>query len=441
MRGDSSPLPRRTLLRTGAAAVALPFLEAMTPMRGASASRRTRLVAIEMVHGAAGSTEYGRSRNLWSPAAVGDRFELTPTLRSLEPFRDRLTIVSNTELGGAEPHSPAEEGDMVDHARSSAAFLTGAHPVRKATGEVECGPSLDQLYARRAGAQTPIRSLELSVEGLRDAPDLSWPVGYSPAYHQAISWIDAWTPALPEARMSAVFARLFGAPPSTDPGAGSLLDGVSPQVRRLRRRLSLTDRVRVEAHLAEVRDLERRIALFERAQEDREPPNPSFVEQVRILSDLVVLAFASDLTRVCSLKLGLDRSQRIYAESGVRTPFHTASHHREDPERILEFARLNAFHVQQIAYLLHRLNETADDGQPLLDRSLVLYGSPMGDSHVHAHTFLPVFLAGRADGAIQGNRHVICEPGVPFANLLLTVARRLDLPLERLGESTGEIAI
>lgn len=443
MQKTGSALPRRTVLRGAGAVIGLPFLEAMIPggvAKGREA-RRPRLVAIEMVHGAAGSTDVGRSRNLWSPAASGSDFDLTPTLQSLAPFRDHLTIVSNTRLGGIEAHSTAEDGDGVDHARSSAGFLTGAHPIREASAMVSCGPSLDQLFARHVGSKTPIPSMELSIEELKEPPEPSWPAGYSPAYRHAISWRDARSPVLPEARMSLAFARLFGPASATDVASGSILDGIVTGAKRLQARLSVADRQLVDAHLTDVRDLEKRITRFEREQAGPEPAPASYIEQFRMMSDLVALAFAADLTRVFSLKLGLDRSQRVFAESGVTTPFHTASHHRYEPEKLEAFARINEFHVRQIAYLLDRLNGIHDDGETLLDRSLTLYGSPMGDSHVHGHANLPIFLAGRADGVLRGNQHVLCKPDEPMANLLLTVARRLGLSLDRLGESTGEIAI
>lgn len=441
MRSTRFALPRRTLLRGAGAAIALPFLEAMLPAgRSSGSARRQRLIAIEMVHGAAGSTEYGRSRNLWSPARTGTDFEFTPTLRSLAPFRDHLTIISNTKLHGAESHSSAEEGDGVDHARSSAAFLTGAHPLRMSGGDIACGPSLDQLVARHIGRATPLRSTHMSVEELKEPAEPSWPEGYSPAYRHAISWSDARSPVLPEAKISHAFVRLFGVAPA-NPNEGSLLDAVAADAQRLHASLGSPDRQRVAAHLDDIRALERRIVQFETAQSAPEGPPPSYIEHFRILSDLVTLAFATDLTRVSTLKLGLDRSQRVYAESGVATPFHKASHHRQEPDLVETFARLNAFHVAQLAYLLDRLNATSDAGDTLLDRSLVFYGSPMGDSHVHGHENLPILLAGRAEGAISGNRHLACAPGTPMANVLLSVAHKFGVPLKRVGDSTGTIDI
>lgn len=442
-------LPRRTVLRGATTVVALPFLQAMAPLSASAAARdrprKPRLLAIEMVHGAGGSTAYGLSRNLWSPESIGRGFAFTPSLAALAPFREQVTIVSNTELRPADSLSPTEDGDSVDHARSSAAFLTGAHPVRSAEGRIHTGPSIDQIFAHSLRGKTHIGSLELTVEDLDEPPDPVWPQGYSPTYRHAISWIDARTPAMPEVSPGKVFARLFGAVPGNAAQGGSVLDAVIDPVRKLRGDLAGEDRHRLAAHLEDIRVLERSIHDFEGMKRDAASAEtgdpPSFPDHVRILGELTRLAFAGDLTRVATLKLGLDRNQRIYPESGVMTPFHTASHHRQEPERIEAFARLNAFHVAQIADVISRLDRTGDGDASLLQRSLVLYGSPMGDSHVHAHSHLPVFLAGRADGAMEGGRHVACAPGTPFADLLRTILALLDAPVERIGDSVGLVSI
>ncbi|MET3667216.1 DUF1552 domain-containing protein [Caulobacter sp. 1776] len=443
------PLPRRTVLRGATAAVALPFLQAMTPPSASTAARerprKPRLLAIEMVHGAGGSTAYGRSRNLWSPEGEGRDFVFTPSLAALAPFREQVTIVSNTDLRPAGSLSPAEDGDGVDHARSSAVFLTGAHPARNIEGKVLAGPSIDQIFARSLRGQTRISSLELTVEDLGEPPGPVWPQGYSPAYRHAISWIDARTPAMPEVSPGKVFARLFGAVPADAAQGGSVLDAMIDPARKLHGDLAGEDRHRLAAHLQDIRDLERSIHDFagmKRAASNGEAGGPlSFPDHVRILGELTRLAFAADLTRVATIKLGLDRNQRIYPESGVMTPFHTASHHRQEPEQIEAFTRLNAFHVAQVADLIGRFDRTGDGEASLLQRSLVLYGSPMGDSHVHAHSYLPVFLAGRADGAIEGGRHVVCAPGTPFADLLRTIVARLDAPVGRIGDSVGLVPV
>jgi len=443
-------LPRRTVLRGAAVAVALPFLQAMVPLSASAAargrSREPKLLAIEMVHGAGGSTAYGRSRNLWSPEKEGRDFAFTASLSALAPFREQVTIVSNTQLRPAESLSPAEDGDGVDHARSSAAFLTGAHPLRSAEGKVHAGPSIDQVFARSPRGKTRVGSLELSVEDLSEPPDPIWPQGYSPSYRHAISWINARTPAMPEVSPGKVFARLFGTIPHGEVEGGSVLDAVIDPARKLHGDLGGEDRHRLAAHLQEIRELERSIRDFEGmkrvASGGGKAQDPSsFSDHVRILGEMARLAFASDLTRVATIKLGLDRSQRIYPESGLMTPFHTASHHRQEPERIEAFAQLNAFHVAQIAAVIGRFDRTNDGDASLLQRSLLLYGSPMGDSHVHAHDHLPVFLAGGADGALRGGRHVACAAGTPFADLLRTIAGLLDLPTKRIGDSDGLVSV
>jgi len=439
MHIGSRPLHRRALLTGGGVAIALPLLDAMVPSiaRRFAAEPPVRFVAFEMVHGSAGSTAYGRERHLWSPAEAGRAFRMTPILDSLGPRRNELTIVSNTALLGAISHDSSETGPGVDHARSSACFLTGAHP-RRGNG-IFAGASLDQIYAGSIQGETPVSSLQLGIEDPNDAGNgQPWADGYDPAYRQCISWGDAATPLRPQRRLSAVFATLFGRPPAgTSNSTGSIIDAVSDSSAGLRRDLSVPDRRRIDAHLATIRDVERRIAAFE----DAVTTTPPFSEHVRLLSDLLVLAFAADITRVATVKLGMDRSQRVYSESGIDGPFHVLSHHSEEPEKIEAFGRLNAFHVRQFAYFLERLHETADGASNLLRQSVALYGSPIGDSHVHAHDFLPLILAGHAGGRIAGGQHIMSAPGTPMANVLLSVAHALGMEMERFGDSTGTIAL
>lgn len=432
-------LHRRTVLAGAGATIALPLLDAMIPPSALSRGvpkRPIRFVAFEMVHGSAGSTTYGRERNLWSPAAAGATYEITPILKPLAPFRNELTIISNTTLKGATSEQAYEDGPGVDHARSSACFLTGAHPLRGSRRYV--GASIDQMYAKAVGSETPLHSLQLGIEDPNDPGNgQPWPQGYDPAYRQCISWSDAGTPLVPQWRLSTVFARFFGRPSHTGDPSGSVLDSVTDSSGRLRRKLGADDRRRVDAHLTALRDVERRISAIERSPD----VSPPFSEQFRVLSDLLILAFAADITRIATVKLSMDRSQRIYSESGVDGPFHVLSHHKEEPERIEKFARLNTFHVQQLAYFLHRLRGATDGESNLLHQSAVLYGSPMGDSHVHAHDYLPLVLAGRAGGRIRGGQHVACPSGTPMANLLLSMAHSLGMAPDRIGDSDGQITI
>jgi len=448
-------ISRRTILRGLGATIALPLLDSMvpalTPWAKTAATPKTRFVAIEMVHGAAGSTAIGRSKNYWSPAKDGTDFEFTQTLKSLEPLRKYVTVVSNTDLHNAMSLTPDEDGPMADHARSSAVFLTAAHPRRVADADIQSGPSIDQLYARSIANEVRIPSLQLCIED--NSMTGVCGNGYSCAYTHSISWASPTEPLPMERSPRAIFDRLFangtaGSPRARAAEDASILDSVSPSTTELKGRLDRVDRRRLDEYLDEIRDVEKRIHRIEKnkanASADALATAPlsvpdSFEEHVGLMCDLTSLAFAADITRVCSLKLGVDRSQRVYPGSGVDTPFHALSHHREDPEQIEKYAKLNAYHVSRVAPFLKRLQATADGEGNLLDHSVVLYGSPMGDSHVHAHSFLPLLLVGNANGRIKGNSHVKCPEGTPMANVLLTLGHKLGVDMDRLGDSTGEI--
>lgn len=452
-------ISRRAVLRGAGAALALPFMESMvpaqTPLRQTAAAPRVRLSTIEMVHGAAGSTRIGQRENYWSPAKEGRDFEFTPTLASLEPFRDYVTVVTNTDLDAARSWTPKEEG--ADHTRASAVFLTAAHPKMTEGTDIECGPSIDQLYAQAFGQDTPLPSLQLCLEN-PGSLSAACGFGYSCVYCDTISWSSATTPLPMERDPRVVFERLFGAGGTTEERASrraeerSILDRVAQSAARLMKELGPSDRSRLESYLENVREIERRIQKIEQyngehAGERALPDTPlgvpdTFREHVDLMIDLQVLAFMTDTTRVAAFKMAKDVSSAVYPESGVKTPFHSLSHHGEDPKKIEEFAKLNAYHVSTIAPFLEKLRNTPDGDGNLLDNSLVLYGSPMGDSHVHEHKRLPVFLAGRAGGAIRGNLHLKCPEGTPMANLLLTILHRLGVDnIDKIGDSTGELSI
>jgi len=452
-------IPRRAVLRGLGATIALPFLESMvsaqTPLRKSAAVPRPRFAAIEMVHGAAGSALAGAKLNYWSPSKTGRDFDFSYSLESLAPLRDYITVVSNTDLHGAASWSPREEG--ADHTRSSAVLLTAAHPKMTEGSDFEAGPSIDQIYAQAHGQDTPIPSIQLCIE---DVGSLSAACGYgySCVYTDAISWATATTPLPAEREPRVVFERLFGAGHTTEERAErraedrSILDRVRSATLRLRQDLGPGDRRRLDDYLENVREIERRIQKIEtynseHAAERQLPDAPvgvpdTFREHVDLMLDLQVLAFMTETTRVSALKLARDVSSAIYPESGVKSAFHGLSHHGQDPKKLAEFARLNQYHVSTIAPFLQKLKNTPDGDGNLLDHSLVLYGSPMGDSHLHEHKRVPVFLAGHASGTIKGNLHLSCPDGTPMANLLLTIGHRLGVNmLERIGDSTGELAI
>jgi len=451
-------LPRRAVLKGMGATLALPFLEAMVPARraaaAAAAAKKVRLVAIEMVHGAAGSAAIGIRKNLWSPAAVGSNFDLNGTsLVSLEPFRDYLTIVSNTDVRNAEAFTAPEIGG--DHFRSSAVFLTQMHPKQTQGSDVHAGTSLDQIYATRFGQDTPIPSMQLCIENVDQAGGCSY--GYSCTYTDSISWAAPDKP-LPMTRdPRTVFDQLFGVGATAQERAErrsedrSILDWLTTASARLKKELGAADRARLDAYTDEVREIERRITQVEAhnaSGELRELPDApigvpdSFTEHVKLMFDLQALAFASDITRVFAFKLGRDASNRVYPECGFKGAFHSSSHHGEREERILDFQKINTYHVSMVPYLLEKLKNTPDVDGTLLDNSLVIYGSPMGDSNLHNHKRVPLFVAGRAGGRIKGGLHLRAADGTPMANAMLAMLHKLGVEdIERFGDSTGEFEL
>ena len=453
-------ISRRTALRGMGATVALPFLDAMVPagkmlssVDGLSSSLdATRLVTIEMVHGAAGSNEYGESVNLWSPADAGHDFDLTPTsLLSLEPYRDYLTIISNTDVEPAEATTPPEIGG--DHFRSSAVFLTQAHPRQTEGSDVLVGTSLDQLYAQRFGQDTPIPSMQLCIENVDQAGGCAY--GYACVYTDTISWASATEP-LPMIRDPRVaFDQLFGAGGSVEQrtarrrSSASILDWIVGDISRLKMGLRPSDRLRIDRYLENIREIERRIQGIETRNssgETRELPEApagvpdSFDEHVKLMMDLQVLAFESDMTRVFSFKMGRDASSRVYPESGSDKPFHPASHHGGNEESVREFAKINDYHVGMLPYLLEKLKESDEDGENLLDKTMVIYGSPMGDSNLHNHKRCPLFVVGGANGELAGNSHIVAPDGTPMADAMLSLGQKLGMnDLESFGNSNGEL--
>ncbi len=450
-------LPRRTFLRGMGATVALPFLDAMVPAGRFLHARRadpTRLICIEMVHGAAGCSPWGATQHLWSPAALGSDFDLSPTaLSPLEPFRKYLTILSNTDTRMAEAFQSTEIGG--DHFRSSAVFLTQAHPTQTEGSDIYVGTSLDQLYARRFGQGTPIPSMQLCIENVDRAGGCAY--GYSCVYTDSISWASPTEP-LPLSRDPRVaFDQLFGAGGTPEERAarraatGSILDWIAGRVALLKRELNAGDRARMDQYLENIREIERRIQAIEARNtsgQERELAGApagvpdSFEEHVKLMFDLQVLAFESDMTRVFSFKTGRDASSRVYPESGVANGFHPASHHGNNPQRIQEFYEINKYHVSLIPYLLERLATTMEAESSLLDKSMIIYGSPMADGNVHNHRRCPLIVLGGASGKMTGNVHLKAPDGTPMANAMLSLMHKLGLDdMDSFGDSTGEFAL
>jgi hypothetical protein len=451
-------IPRRTFIReAGAATLALPFLDAMVPAgRGstAAAAAKTRLVCIEIVHGAAGSNAWGATQHLWSPAATGREFDLSPTaLAPLEPFRDDLTIVSNTDVRMAEAFSAPEIGG--DHFRSSAVFLTQTHPKQTQGSDVLVGTSLDQLHAHRFGQDTPLPSMQLCIENVDQAGGCAY--GYTCVYTDSISWSSPTTP-LPVIRSPRVaFEQLFGVGGTAAERAArtradaSILDWMTTRVAQVNRDLGQSDRARIDRYLDNIRELERRIQRVEARNtsgEPRELPGApagvpdSFDEHVKLMFDVQVLAFEADVTRVVSFKMGRDSSGRVYPNSGTDRPFHSASHHGGNEKAVVEFQKINRYHVSLLPYFLEKLEAATDGGGTLLDQSLIIYGSPMADGNLHNHRRCPLIVLGHASGALGGGVHVKAADGTPMANAMLTVLHKLGHDeMSSFGDSSGELAL
>ena len=450
-------IERRTFLRGMGATVGLPVLDAMTPAgrNRAGAGVPKRLVCIEEVHGVAGCNEWGSSQHLFAPETVGRDFELLPgnVLASLEPHIDDLTIVSNTDVRMAEAFAPPEIGG--DHFRSSAVFLTQSHPKQTQGSDLMVGTSLDQIHARRFGTNTVLPSLQLCIEPTDKGGGCDY--NYSCSYTDSISWSSPTTP-LPMIRSPrAAFDLLFGAGGTERERAlrrrthSSILDWVAKEVAYLKREVGALDRQRIDRYLDSVREIERRIQLIEarnNSGEPRELPEAppgvpdSFSEHMQLMFDLQVLAFETDITRVTSFKTGRDASNRPFPESGSDRGFHPASHHGGREENILEFNKICQFRVSQLAYFIERLKATADEDGSLLDNTVVLWGSPMGDANLHNHRRCPLVLLGGGNDVFETGVHYKAPDGTPMANVFLTLLHRLGHDeMRSFGDSTGEFLL
>jgi Protein of unknown function (DUF1552) len=447
--------PRRAFLRGVGATVALPFLDAMVPAGRSTAlaatAGPTRLICIEEVHGLAGCNQWGASKFLFAPETTGRDYTLVPDnpFSTLDAFRNDTTIVSNTDARNAEAFALPEIGG--DHFRSSAVFLTQSHPKQTQGSDLFAGTSLDQLYAKRAGQTTPLPSMQFCIENLDQAGGCTY--NYSCAYTDSISWASPSEP-LPMIRDPRIaFDMLFGSGATPEERASrretrsSILDWIGGEVERVRRSLGNGDRQRLDQYMDHVREIERRIQAVEahnRSGETRALPDApagvpdSFSEHMKLLFDLQVLALQTDMTRVISFKIGRDAQNRVFPESGSNQPFHPASHHGNREDRIMEFNKICKYRVGQVAYLLEKLKGTTDGDGTLLDKSMVIWGSPMADPNIHNHRRCPLALFGHANGGLKGGVHLKAEDGTPMANVMLAAMHKLGLEdIKTFGDSTG----
>jgi hypothetical protein len=434
-------LSRRTLLRGAGASVALPFLDAMlpaqSPIRGSAAAPPSRFGFVYVPH--------GMIMDEFTPASVGTDFEITSTLKPLESYRDRLTIVSGLES------KPAGDGSAGDHMRSAAAYLSGNPPQKNAGQSAYLGTTVDQVIAQKIGRETPLQSLEIGIEdtgyaGICDD-------GYSCAYLNTISWSAPQTPLPMERNPLVIMERLFGDGSTPEERArqrqenGSILDSIMHEATRLRTSIGPSDGTRMDQYLDEIREIERRLQASSKSSAELPTTDAptgipqSWDEHAKVMYDLQALAYMSDITRVSTFMYSKDKINRTFPESGIKTGFHSASHTSGSAALKKDFAQMNRYHIEVLAYFIKKLQSTPDGDGTLLDHSMIMLGSTMSNGDIHDHSPLPIVLVGGASGQLKGGLHVRYPQHTPLSNLLLTVLHKAGIPSESFGDSTAMVNI
>ena len=434
-------LPRRTFLRGMGVSLALPLLDSMTPALTPAAKPIVRLGFVYVPNGII--------MNQWTPKTEGVGFDFAPTMKPLEPFRDRVLVLS----GLAQVQGRALGDGAGDHARAGATWLTGVHPKKTEGSNIQAGISADQIAAKELGKHTLLGSLELGVESNQLAGGCD--SGYSCAYTNTFSWRNANNPLPVEINPRAVFERLFGDGESTDAKSRlaqlhkqrSILDYVTKSITRLNAKLGADDRRKLNEYTDAIRDLERRIQKAEQQNATMKMPvmeRPSsvpeeFEDHIKMIMDLEVLAFQTDTTRVVSLMMAREGSNRPYRSIGISDGHHNMTHHQNDPDKIAKTTKINEIHVKMFAYLVEKLKATPDGEGTLLDNSMIMYGSSISDGNLHTHHDLPIVVAGGGAGQVKGNRHVIYPKETPLNNLLLTMLETAGVPAEKFGDATDKL--
>jgi len=435
-------LSRRTVLRGMGASIALPLLDSMVPAMTALA----QTVAKPVIRFGAYYVPNGVIPGQWFPTAEGAGFEFTPSLKPLEPFRDRLLVLSGLD---SVPPPPPGERQFNNHADASTRFLTDTTPGRA----VRAGISVDQLIAKASGQDTALPSLEIALESVDSGATCDF--GRSCVYTGTIAWAGPESPLPMEQSPTAAFERLFGDSASTESGArrlrmrerSSILDSLVGEVAGLQSRVSPADRSKISGYLESVRDVERRIAraIAHNAEVpviNRPADSPeSFAEHARLMFDLQLLAFQGDVTRVSTFMIGREFSGRTYSEIGVPDAHHPISHHRRDAGRMEKCAKINHYHVSLFSEFVDKLKQTPDGDGSLLDHVVMLYGAGMSEGNGHIPLNLPILLIGGGGGALKSGRHIKAPAGTPLANLHVTLLNKMGVPTERHGNSTGAFNI
>jgi hypothetical protein len=426
------------MLKGVGAAVALPLLDAMIPAGTAwaqTAARPVRRIGYVFV-------PMGCDHARWTPQGQGKLNELSPSLASLEPVKEQLTVLTNMRLQNAYPGT---------HDTSNAAFLSAASAKHTESSDYYLGTTADQIAAKEIGRDSQLPSLQLAM----DLNPLAGVCnnGYACVYQNCLSWSTPRTPLPSEAHPRVVFERLFGeGGNAAERKSGlrdraSLLDTFTGNVAKLKGRVGSADRLRIDQYLDSVRQVESEIQRAEKAASDNKMPDldrpvgvpAAFADHAKLMFDLQVLAFQADITRVVTFQLTREQCNRTYPEIGVSDPHHPTSHHGNDPEKLAKIAKINGYHVSMFSNFLQKLKATRDGNGTLLDHTIYMYGSGMGNSSLHDHENLPMLVAGGAGTGLQGGRHIRYEKGTALANLHLTLLNRVGVPMDSFMDSTGKV--
>lgn len=439
-------ISRRTVLKGLGTAVSLPLLEGMLPLSALAASGKQAPVRMAFLF-----VPNGIDMAHWTPAAEGAGFQLPPILEPLAAVRDSVNV-----LTGLTQHNAEALGDGPgDHARSASVWLTGVHPVKTSGEGIHVGISADQVAAQHLGKETQFASLELGCERGALAGDCD--SGYSCAYSSSISWQAASTPMAKEANPRLVFERLFGGGDDSDRAESlakrnryrlSVLDMVWEDATKLKGQLGLHDRHKLDEYLTGVREIERRLEAAETNTRLASVPtgaepkgNPTtFGEHIRLMGDMMVLAFQADLTRISTLMIANEGSNRSYDEAGVPDGHHDVSHHGGHADKLLKKQMIDTFHIQQFAYMVKKMQGIKEGDRTLLDNCMIVYGGGISDGNAHNHNNLPVVTVGKAGGKLPTGRHLVYPDQTPMNNLLLSMLDKFGVPIETLGNSTGQLA-
>jgi Protein of unknown function (DUF1552) len=441
----SQIIPRRTFLKGLGTALALPLLEGMLPLSAIASTPKARTVRMAFLF-----VPNGVNMSNWTPPVEGAGFELPYTLQPLQSVRSSLSVLT----GLTQKNAFALADGPGDHARSAAAWLTGVHPKKTSGADIKNGVSADQVAAMHIGSQTPFASIELGCERGAQAGDCD--SGYSCAYSSTISWKSETTPNAKEVNPRLVFERLFG---NGDPKESaesrfrrarynhSVLDFVLEDASQLRFSLGGRDRQKLDEYLTSVREIEERLAKFDHATVAvgeggvRIPTGvpKDYAEHIRLMGDMMVLAFHGDLTRVATCMFANEGSNRSYVQIGVPEGHHDISHHGNDPAKLEKKRQIDRFHVEQLAYILDRMQSIHEVDGTMLDNSLVVYGGGISDGNRHNHNDLPILLAGKGGGSVKMGEHKTFADGTPMTNLFLSMLDKVGVPVEKLGDSTGKL--